>query len=760
MNRKFTVTCLVVVLIGLILAGSAAGLWYVFYGRGGGEPPILRLIQPQVSLSIHSGQGLVVIVEGQSAQGLDRIEFLVDGKMEYSAPASGQSQFQAVFPWFSTTLGDHQISAVGYDRSGHASQPVAVPVRVEAADLRTMVENAQPLDVNQSIEEIIAQAEGGNGEGGAPPQAGDQPQQPGDPGANPPAGQPGNDPGGNPPADPGANPPAGQPGNDPGGNPPGAPGANPPAAGQPPQGDGEPPTVTLTVTPLRLGDDVSAVVEFHARDNAGVRIMVLEVQTPAGITNSYGLGCEENLECGDQVALSLDESGRWVFVLQATDISGQNAQPQSEAVHVMCVEFIGCALAQENAFPHFPPIGNMGIPILGENPILEPIDAAESWLCRGLEPPQESYIVERSQCQVILPVDIAQGRVTQCPGDILQQGDFRGVDLRNANFFGANLEWADLTCHTDLRGADLRLTHLFGTKLDASTQLDPKWRLVWELVNAGGYSRILRGEDLNWAYLYNVDLYGSDLRGANLSGTNLSFATLLAADVDATTNFDGVIWSDTVCPDGSNSDDNGGTCIGHMNSAWPPNETFWIGQCRIILPVNLALGPYTDCKYADMNHADLRHLDLRRANFEGTNFGYADMRGTNLTGANLYLAWLHYSKMDNTTQIDAKWRLAWKIVNLGARNQDLRGADLHGARLYKGQLVGANLTGADLGYADLTDAQMANATLVNANFTGADLTGADLTGADITGAIWHETTCPDGTFSENVGGTCEGHLNF
>jgi len=25
-----------------------------------------------------------------------------------------------------------------------------------------------------------------------------------------------------------------------------------------------------------------------------------------------------------------------------------------------------------------------------------------------------------------------------------------------------------------------------------------------------------------------------------------------------------VIWNDTICPDGTNSDDNGGTCVGNL----------------------------------------------------------------------------------------------------------------------------------------------------------------------------------------------------
>jgi uncharacterized protein YjbI with pentapeptide repeats len=43
------------------------------------------------------------------------------------------------------------------------------------------------------------------------------------------------------------------------------------------------------------------------------------------------------------------------------------------------------------------------------------------------------------------------------------------------------------------------------------------------------------------------------LTGANLSGANLNSATLT-----------GVKWNNTTCPDGTNSNADAGTCIGHL----------------------------------------------------------------------------------------------------------------------------------------------------------------------------------------------------
>ncbi|MGO9853789.1 MAG: pentapeptide repeat-containing protein [Acidimicrobiales bacterium] len=48
--------------------------------------------------------------------------------------------------------------------------------------------------------------------------------------------------------------------------------------------------------------------------------------------------------------------------------------------------------------------------------------------------------------------------------------------------------------------------------------------------------------------------------------------------------------------------------------------------------------------------------------------------------------------------------------------------------------------------------------MARVNFTNANLTGAIFTGAHVYAPIWNHTMCPDGTNSNNDGGTCKGHL--
>jgi len=78
----------------------------------------------------------------------------------------------------------------------------------------------------------------------------------------------------------------------------------------------------------------------------------------------------------------------------------------------------------------------------------------------------------------------------------------------------------------------------------------------------------LPGADLSNANLNSANLHGTDLSGANLSGANLNKADLTGADLSGAnvsgTNFNKVTWSGTTCPDGTNSNSDGGTCNGHL----------------------------------------------------------------------------------------------------------------------------------------------------------------------------------------------------
>jgi uncharacterized protein YjbI with pentapeptide repeats len=61
-----------------------------------------------------------------------------------------------------------------------------------------------------------------------------------------------------------------------------------------------------------------------------------------------------------------------------------------------------------------------------------------------------------------------------------------------------------------------------------------------------------------------MNLSGSTATNTNFSGVNFTNAQLYYMNLTSA-NLDDVIWSNTVCPDGTNSNDNDGTCIGHLD---------------------------------------------------------------------------------------------------------------------------------------------------------------------------------------------------
>jgi uncharacterized protein YjbI with pentapeptide repeats len=67
-----------------------------------------------------------------------------------------------------------------------------------------------------------------------------------------------------------------------------------------------------------------------------------------------------------------------------------------------------------------------------------------------------------------------------------------------------------------------------------------------------------RGTDLR-----SASFVGTDLRYARLDGVDLTGADLTGANWRNATGKSAAIYGNTICPDGTNSDANGDTCVGH-----------------------------------------------------------------------------------------------------------------------------------------------------------------------------------------------------
>jgi uncharacterized protein YjbI with pentapeptide repeats len=134
--------------------------------------------------------------------------------------------------------------------------------------------------------------------------------------------------------------------------------------------------------------------------------------------------------------------------------------------------------------------------------------------------------------------------------------DLHGTNFTNAAFEDANLSRANLSW-ADLDGANAGFAPIENANLSNAS---------WVGINAPGAS--FDGSDLHRIDMRNGDLrstsfVGSDLRYARLDGVDFTNANLTGIRINSATSFAGVTWSNTTCRDGSNSDANGGTCIGH-----------------------------------------------------------------------------------------------------------------------------------------------------------------------------------------------------
>ncbi|MBR89452.1 MAG: hypothetical protein CMA82_04095 [Euryarchaeota archaeon] len=132
-------------------------------------------------------------------------------------------------------------------------------------------------------------------------------------------------------------------------------------------------------------------------------------------------------------------------------------------------------------------------------------------------------------------------------------------------------------------GENATLVQQLQSELVIQENLAIHWRDAAENNSANGWSNYLAGTDLSGAdltgaLLVGASLYGTVLTHAYLGGVNLSDTDMRYADLrDAYLGYadltgadtyqirlDRVTWDNTICPDGTNSNDNGNTCVNNL----------------------------------------------------------------------------------------------------------------------------------------------------------------------------------------------------
>lgn len=150
-------------------------------------------------------------------------------------------------------------------------------------------------------------------------------------------------------------------------------------------------------------------------------------------------------------------------------------------------------------------------------------------------------------------------------------------------------------------------------------------------------------------------------------------------------------------------------------------------------------------------------------NYSGCDLTSDMLAGQNLDGANLSGAILLHANLGLLPTpfgcVPPQPQIPNPCSTVTATNANFTGAILTNAELGWSFFTGANFSKVKATHANFFDA-----TLGGVNFTGADLTGASLGESNqqptskLANIIWSNTTCPDGTNSNNNGNTCIGHL--
>jgi len=170
-------------------------------------------------------------------------------------------------------------------------------------------------------------------------------------------------------------------------------------------------------------------------------------------------------------------------------------------------------------------------------------DALARWLperAQRAAPGEAALFVDAKLCDAILNDADLHG------------SDLSGAALEDATLNGANLSW------TVLSGAGAAFAPFDDANLSNA---------IWRDGAANGAS--FDGADLHRIDLRNTDLRSTsfvetDLRYAQLGGVDLTNADLTGADWRGAAGLASATFSNTTCPDGTNSDTNtDGTCAGH-----------------------------------------------------------------------------------------------------------------------------------------------------------------------------------------------------
>lgn len=149
----------------------------------------------------------------------------------------------------------------------------------------------------------------------------------------------------------------------------------------------------------------------------------------------------------------------------------------------------------------------------------------------------------------------------QSPFQDLSNCNLKGVTINGnvpvlggSSLYGSNLSGANLNGATVIGGyKPLQYANLSGANLKGAT-----------LGGGANELAVLQSANLSGANLNGTTIAGPRaLSLTNLTGANLNKASVVASESPLDEPLQDAVYGDTTCPDGTNSDNDGGTCVGH-----------------------------------------------------------------------------------------------------------------------------------------------------------------------------------------------------
>lgn len=123
-----------------------------------------------------------------------------------------------------------------------------------------------------------------------------------------------------------------------------------------------------------------------------------------------------------------------------------------------------------------------------------------------------------------------------------------------------------LDCGAALLASGCSHTANAGWNCDYATGLRNRNLTRCDLANASFISADFNGANLGFADMSHSDARYANFSRANLSRVNMTGTNLTSATIAISTNVTGVIWNNTICPNGVNSDTTNHTCAGQFSA--------------------------------------------------------------------------------------------------------------------------------------------------------------------------------------------------